>query len=371
MRDQGLSIGDITDFLETLAPPALQESYDNAGLIVGRTTDVCTGVVVALDAIEAVVDEAIERGANLVVAHHPIVFGGLKRFNGRNYVERTVMKAIKHDVAIYAIHTNLDNVLHGGVNQRMAQQLGLIEQRILAPKKNLLRKLITFVPTKRAAELRNALFVAGAGNQFGNYDQCSFNTEGTGTFRANEAANPHVGQADQLHHEAETKIELLFAAHDQPRILRALYKNHPYEEVAYDVIALENEHPRIGAGLVGKLPRPESAEAFLTRLKAAFQLPMLKHTELLSSAIETVALCGGSGSFLLPNAIRAGADLFITSDYKYHQFFDADGRIVIVDIGHFESEQFTTDLLVERLSEKFANFAVFSTNVSTNPVRYF
>lgn len=354
--------------LERHAPPHFQESYDNAGLLVGRSDWDCTGVLICLDSTEAVVQEAIEKGCNLIVAHHPIVFGGLKRFNGRNYIERTVMLAIKHDVAIYAMHTNLDN-MHTGVNARIAQRLGLQNTRILAPKRDTLRQLVTYVPTQQSDVVRNALFAAGAG-EIGKYDEASFNVVGAGTFRAGDGANPYVGDKGKRHIEAEMKIELVFTADRERAVVQALLNSHPYEEVAYNVISLANTNKEIGAGMVGELLEPMDGRAFLEYVKECLRAPMLRYTALLERPIQRVALCGGSGSFLLPQAIGAGADAFVTADFKYHQFFDADGRIVIADIGHYESEQFTIDLFYEILTEKFNNFAVYSTEVNTNPVKY-
>lgn len=354
--------------LERHAPPQFQESYDNAGLLVGRADWECSGVLICLDSTEAVVQEAIARGCNLIVAHHPIVFGGLKRFNGRNYIERTVMLAIKHDVAIYAMHTNLDN-MHTGVNARIAARLGLVDARVLAPKRGTLRQLVTYVPTPQSDQVRNALFEAGAG-AIGKYDEASFNVVGAGTFRAGEGANPHVGEVGKRHIEAEMKIELIFTEDRESAVIKALLESHPYEEVAYNIIPLANANKEIGAGMIGQLPAPMEGEAFLHWVKEALRAPMVRYTASPGRLIQRVAVCGGSGSFLLPQAIGAGADAFVTADFKYHQFFDADGQLMIADIGHYESEQFTIDLFHEILTKKFNNFAVYSTEVNTNPVKY-
>lgn len=362
-------IAEIISFLESLAHPSLQESYDNAGLITGHPSWECKGVLCTLDVTEEVIKEAVEKSCNMIVAHHPIVFRGLKKINGHNYVERTVIAAIKHDIAIYAIHTNLDNVLHG-VNGRMASLLGLQHATVLAPKENVLKKLYTFAPASKAAQVREALFAAGAGH-IGNYSECSFNMEGTGTFKAGEGTDPYVGQQGSQHQEAETKIEVVFPYYLESRILDALVKNHPYEEVAFDLVTLTNRHAATGAGLVGELPEPMEGKAFLEKLKEVFGLRVIRHTPLLQKAIKRVALCGGAGSFLISNALSAKADIYITGDMKYHEFFDADGRMVIADIGHYESEQFTVALLQEVLEEKFLTFAVLKTTVNTNPVQYF
>jgi len=364
-----MKISDIISFLEACAHPFLQEHYDNAGLITGKREWECTGVTCSLDATEDVVKEAISNRCNLIVAHHPIIFSGLKKINGKNYVERTIIAAIKNDIAIYAIHTNLDNVIKG-VNGKIAAMLGLKDISILSPKENTLKKLFTFAPVDKAQRVRNAIFEAGGGH-IGNYSECSFNSEGTGTFKGEEGANPYVGEPGKPHHENEIKIEVIFPAWLESRIITAVKAVHPYEEVAYDVVNLANKHNGIGSGVLGYLAEPVKEADFLAYLKKMFKLRVIRHTSLLNKPIRKVALCGGAGSFLVPSALSANADIYITADMKYHEFFDADSRIVIADIGHFESEQFTIDLLAEILEQKFPNFAVLKTNVQTNPVRYF
>lgn len=366
MKD--ITIGHIAHFLEDLAPLSLQENYDNSGLLVGNNNTICTGILVSLDCTEAVIDEAIANGCNMVVAHHPIVFGGLKKLTGRNYVERTVIKAIKNDVAIYAIHTNLDNV-SAGVNRKIGQVLGLENLQILSPKKGLLKKLVTFVPQAHAAAVRSALFDAGAGH-IGNYSSCSFNAAGQGTFKAGQGANPFVGQQGELHTEDELRVETVFPDYIESKVLAALQAAHPYEEVAYDVYLLDNAHAGVGSGMVGTLPHPVDEMTFLQQLKTAFNCGVIKYTKPLGNKVSRVAVCGGSGRFLLNDAIRAKADVFITSDFKYHDFFDADNRIVVADIGHYESEQYTSQLLHGLLIEKFTTFAVCISKSGTNPINY-
>lgn len=362
-------IADVIKTIEQWAPTQLQESYDNAGLIVGNAAETCTGIICSLDATEEVVDEAIAAGANLVVAHHPIIFSGLKKITGRNYVERTVIKAIRNGISLYACHTNLDNLMEG-VNGRMADRLGLINRSILAPKSQTLKKLYTFCPVHHAEKLRQTLFAAGAG-QLGNYSSCSFNTEGEGTFKAGEGANPFVGEIGELHRERELRIEVVFPAHLESTVVRAMRNAHPYEEVAFDVVTLSNTHPTIGAGLLGELPEAIEYQAFLKLLQQQFNLSALKYTRPPARPVKRVALCGGAGSFLISSALASRADAFVTADVKYHEFFDADGNLLLVDIGHYESEQFTIGLLQEFLVEKFTTFAVLKTKVETNPVRYF
>jgi dinuclear metal center YbgI/SA1388 family protein len=362
-------IQDVIQHLETIAPPQLQEGYDNAGLITGNPADACTGILTTLDVTEAVVAEAVKKGCNLVVAHHPIVFGGLKKITGKNYVERTVIAAIRNHIAIYAIHTNLDNVLHG-VNGMMAQKIGLVNCRALQPKKSQLKKLVTFVPAANAEAVRMALFQAGAGH-IGAYDECSFNTPGEGTFKAGAGTNPFVGSIGLRHTEPEIRVETIFPAWAESGILKALLQAHPYEEVAYDIYPLDNTFNTVGAGLIGNLPAPVSAADFLQHLATVFGNNVVRHTALTGKVVQKVALCGGAGSFLIQAAIAAGADFYITADVKYHEFFDADNRLVIADIGHYETEQYSIDLLFDILKEKFPTFATLKTGINTNPVQYF
>ena len=364
-----MKLKEISNYIESLAPLAYQETYDNAGLIVGVLDSEVKKALICLDSTEEVIDEAISKGCNLVIAHHPIVFGGgLKRFTGKNYVERTIIKAIKNDISIYAAHTNLDNV-YGGVSAAICEKIGLTNCKILLPKEDLLRKLFTFCPVDKAETVRKALFEAGCG-MIGAYDECSFNVEGTGTFRGSEGTNPYVGEKGKQHRESEIKIETIYPVHLEDKILSALFNAHPYEEVAYDIVSLENKHARVGAGMIGELKKEENEEAFLKRVKTTMQTGCIRHTKLLGGKVKRVAVCGGAGSFLLKDAIANGADVFITSDFRYHQFFDAESKIVITDIGHYESEQFTKELLYELLTKKFPNFALHLSEINTNPVNY-
>ena len=355
--------------IECFAPLNYQESYDNCGLLVGNNQQNITGALLCLDCIEATIDEALQKNCNLIIAHHPIIFGGIKKLNGSNYVERTIIKAIQHNIAIYACHTNLDNVKLG-VNKKIADKLGLINQQILSPKKTLLKKIVTFVPHSHLEIVRQNLFAAGAGN-IGNYSQCSFTNEGVGSFKPNELANPFSGTKGELSLEKETRLEVIFETANSQAVLSALHKNHPYEEVAYDVYQLENQHQNIGSGMVGELEKPISEKEFLENLTKIFGLKTLKHTAFLNKTIKKVALCGGSGSFLLKNSINSKSDIYISSDFKYHEFFDAENRILIADIGHYESEQFTPEIFYEIISKKFPTFASYLTETNTNPVNYF
>ncbi len=362
-------IKDITNFLETIAPCSLQEDYDNAGLITGNAKDFCSGTLISLDCTEAIVQEAIEKNCNLIIAHHPIVFKGLKKLNGSNYVERTIIKAIKNDIAIYAVHTNLDNVL-AGVNGKIAEMLGLQNVHILSPKKDILKKLIVFAPKENEEKLSEALFAAGAGN-IGNYSECSFTTTGIGTFKPGENTDPFIGSIGLKNIDEEVRIEVIFPGWLQNNIIKVMKDNHPYEEVAYDIYSLDNYYQEVGSGIIGQLTQPINEADFLEQLATVFKLKIIKHTLLKNLPCKKIAICGGAGSFLINNAKVAGADVFITSDVKYHEFFDADAQMLLIDIGHYESEQFTIELLLDLLSNKFPNFAIQKTGVNTNPVQYF
>jgi dinuclear metal center YbgI/SA1388 family protein len=363
-----VKIKDVTHYLETWAPRAYQESYDNSGLITGDPDSVISAILVSLDCTEEVVNEAIEKKCNLIVAHHPILFRGLKKLTGSNYVERTLIKAIRHNIAIYAIHTNLDNV-HTGVNRKICEKIGLTNLKILVPKNNTLSKLVTFIPKENTQNVLNALHEAGAG-QIGNYNNCSFKVEGVGTFKPNDQANPHIGKKLEQQAVHEDRVEVIFPGHIEKNILNALRKAHPYEEVAYYLTSLNNENQEVGAGMTGELENSTEPLEFLKRLKVSMDLKMIRHTRILEKPIKKVAVCGGSGSFLLQDAIRSGAQVLITADFKYHEFFDAEDRIIVADIGHYESEVFTKELLQEVLTKKFPTFAInFSTSV-TNPISY-
>jgi len=364
-----MNIRAVTECLEQVAPVHLQEDYDNAGLLIGNGKEECTGVLVTLDVTEETIGEAVRKKCNLVVAHHPVIFRGLKRLNGKNYVERVVLAAVKSDVAVYAIHTNLDNVLEG-VNFKIAQKINLQHLRTLSPRDGLLRKLVTFCPTADAPGVRKALFEAGAGS-IGKYSDCSFTAAGTGSFTAGAGTTPYVGQIGIGHEEPESRIEVIYPVNIENKVLQALQSAHPYEEIAYDLYPLVNRQTTVGSGLIGDLPAAVSESELLAMLKEAFGLSMIRHSPYLGKKISTIAVCGGAGSFLIGAAKTAGAGAFITADLKYHEFFDADQTILLADIGHFESEQFTVELLTDILRQKFPNFAVLKTETNTNPVHYF
>jgi len=361
-------IKDILAILEQMAPLAYAEDFDNVGLLTGNADDVATGILVCHDALENVVDEAVSNNCNLIVCFHPILFSGLKKITGKNYVERAVIKAIKNDIAIFAVHTALDNHQQG-VNKIFCDALGLINTKILIPKQNFIYKLITYTIPDNADVVRNALFNAGAGS-IGNYDNCSFNTTGTGTYKGNPNSNPVVGTKGKLTETNEIKIEVIFEKHMEQKILRALFTSHIYEEVAYEVYALQNSHQNIGLGMTGELEEPMNEEDFLNFVKNRMDARGIRHTAFTGKTVKKVAVLGGSGSFAIKNAIAAGADAFLTADLKYHQFYEAEGKLLLADIGHFESERYTKNYIFDYLRKKIPNFAIILSQENTNPVKY-
>ncbi len=363
-----MKVHEITTFIEEFAPIGYQEGYDNCGLLIGSPTADVTGVLLCVDVTPEILKEALAKGSNLIISHHPLIFSGLKSITGSNNTEKIIIEAIKHNVAIYAAHTNIDKVWDG-VSVYLAKKLGLQEIGILSPSPDQLVKLVVFVPEKQASEVRLAMFNAGAGH-IGDYDQCSYNTLGTGTFRAGDSTNPYVGKQGELHHEKEVRVEVVVPKPILSHTIKAMQKAHPYEEVAYDIYPILNPNPKAGLGAVGKLERPYSEEEFLAKVKNILGIACIKHSKLLGKPIEKVALCGGSGSELLKNALKEQAQLFLTADVKYHNFFEAEERIIIADIGHYESEQLTIDIFYEILSKKMPNFAVHKTELNTNPINY-
>ena len=363
-----MKIKEIFPILEEMAPLAYAEDFDNVGLLVGDANAEATGILVCHDALESVIDEAMAKKCNLVVCFHPIIFSGLKKITGKNYVERAVLKAIKNDIAIYAVHTALDNHKHG-VNKIFCDALGLTQTKILVPKKNFIQKLITYTIAENAEQLRNALFDAGAG-KIGNYEDCSFNSKGIGTYMGNEDSNPEIGERFEFVENEEIKIEVTFEKNLQSKILKTLFQNHVYEEIAYEIYDLQNQHQNIGLGMIGELEKPMNETDFLTFVKDKMQCGGIRHSTLLGKPIQKVAVLGGSGSFAISNAKQAGADIFLTADLKYHNFYEAENQLVLADIGHFESERFTKNYIVDFLKKKILNFAIIFSEENTNPVKY-
>lgn len=363
-----MKIKEVTNLIEEIAPIAYAEDFDNVGLLVGSYNTKVSGVLITLDTLEETVDEAISKGCNLIVSFHPILFKGLTHINGKNYVERVVLKAIKNDIAIYATHTALDNSFVG-VSAKMCEVLGIKNSKILIPKKGIIKKLTTYVPQKNVADVRNALFASGAGS-IGNYSECSFNFFGIGTYKGNEDSNPTVGKKGEQHQEDEVCVQVIFEAKNESLIIKTLHNSHPYEEVGFEIVTTDNIHQQIGMGMIGELANPLEQDLFLKFIKETFKIDFIKHSKLLDKKIKTVAVLGGSGSFAIQHAIAKKADAYISADFKYHDFFLAEEKLVLVDIGHYESEQFTKNLLVDYLTKKITSFAVILSEKSTNPIYY-
>ena len=363
-----IKIKEIITELEALAPLAYAEDFDNVGLLIGNPETEAKGVLVCHDALENVVDEAIAKNCNLIVCFHPIIFSGLKKITGKNYVERVVLKAIKNDIAIYAVHTALYNHKEG-VNKIFCDALGLTNTKILVPKPNFIRKLVTYTIPENAEEVRNALFDAGAGN-IGNYENCSFNSQGIGTYMGNEQSNPEIGERFEFVENKEIKIEVTFEKHLEQKILKALFSKHIYEEVAYEIYDLQNSHQNIGLGMIGELKIATHEKDFLHFVKDKMQTEGIRHSQYTGKPVKKVAVLGGSGSFAIKNAILAGADVFLTADLKYHNFYEAENQILLADIGHFESERYTKNYIVDFLRKKILNFAIILSEENTNPVKY-
>ncbi|MEO9484827.1 MAG: Nif3-like dinuclear metal center hexameric protein [Ekhidna sp.] len=363
-----MQIKDITNYLESWAPLSLQESYDNSGLLLGEKNDEIKQALITLDITEDVIDEAIETKSDFIIAHHPFIFTGIKSIGNSHWIDRCIRKAIKHDIGIYAIHTNLDNV-HTGVNRKIAEKLSLQNLHILKPKSDTLAKLTVFVPTQNKQQVLDAMYEAGAG-KIGNYDHCSFQSEGIGTFRGNEESNPSLGERGVDEQVNETRLEVIVSNHQLGSVLSAMVQSHPYEEVAHYVQPLSNKDQEVGAGMIGEIEAPMSSHKFLETLKKRMNLEIIRHTALVHTTIKKVAICGGSGSFLLSQAITKNADIFITGDFKYHDFFEANAAIIIADIGHYESEVFTKELILDALTKNFTKFAFRLSKVDTNPIKY-
>ena len=363
-----MKIKEIVSALERFAPLPLQDGFDNAGLQIGLTEAEATGALLCLDVTETVVDEAVALGYNLIISHHPLIFKGYKSITGKDYIERCIIKAITHGITIYSAHTNLDNA-PGGVNYKIAEKIGLKNVRILAPKEDCLLKLVTFVPVEQAETVRKALFEAGCGC-IGNYDSCSYNLQGEGTFRALEGANPFCGQVGELHTETEVRVETVLPSFRKSAVVKALMASHPYEEPAFDLYPLKNTWNQVGSGVVGELEEPETELEFLKRIKKLFEVGCVKHSRLTGRLIQKVALCGGSGAFLASQAVASGADLFLTGEIKYHDYFSFEDRILMTEIGHYESEQYTKEIFYSIIREMFPGLDVQVTRVNTNPIKY-
>ncbi len=363
-----MKIKNVINFLESNAPIVYQEDYDNSGLIVGDVNDIITNVLITLDCTDEVVDEAVEKKCNLIISHHPLIFSGIKSITGKNYIERTIIKAIKNNISIYAIHTNLDNVKHG-VNSIIADRIGLINQKVLEPKIGVMRKLVVYCPNNYLSKVSKSLFKAGAGS-IGNYSECSFVSEGKGTFKPSDNAQPFIGKKNENTVLTENKIEVVFPFHKQNEIIKEMIRSHPYEEISYQIFNILNHNNNIGGGIIGDLKKPSSSIDFLNKIKIKMKTSCIKYTKLVKKNVKTIAVCGGSGSHLLSTAISRNADLYISSDFKYHDFFNAEKNIIIADIGHYESEQFTKELIFDMLTNNFTKFGILLSKINTNPIKY-
>ena len=361
-------ISDIIACIEQMAPLAYQESWDNSGVQVGDVSQGVKAVLLCVDITEATLDEAIEKGANLIISHHPLIFKGIKKLTGRNYIERVIIKAIQHNIVLYSAHTNMDKCM-GGVNFRIAQKLGLKNIRVLAPEENYLYKVVTYVPQVSAEAVRQAMWMAGAGT-IGAYDCCSYLSEGNGTFRASEGCKPFVGKIDKLHTEPELRIEMIVPKDKIGRVVAAIHAAHPYEEPAIDVLPLANEYNRMGLGCVGDLENEITENAMLQYIREKLGVQYIRHTKTTDKKVSRVALCGGSGAEFLSLAMREKAGIYITADVKYHDFFNTENQIVIADIGHFESEQCIKEVFYEQISKNFINFAILMAECDKSPVQY-
>ena len=369
-------IQDIINVIEEMSPLHYAESFDNVGLLVGDSKNKLTGVLVTLDTLENVIEEAIEKDCNLVVSFHPIIFSGLKKITGKNYVERVVIKAIQNNISIFSMHTALDNEWLG-VNHQICKKLNLINEKILIPKKETICKLQTYVPKKNASHLKKSLFEIGAGS-LGNYEECSFSTDGLGSFKANDQAAPYIGEINKIHHEEETSIQITFESHLKNKVIKTLITNHPYEEVAYEISTLENINQKKGMGRIGELEKEISEHEALQLVKDTFKCKNIRHSAFTGKKIKKIAVLGGSGAFAIGAAKANGADLYITSDIKYHEYYQAENKLIIADIGHYESEQYTKNLIVDYLKEKISKFApaydlsnIVLSYINTNPIKYF
>ena len=364
-----MKLKELTSYLDSIVPLAFQESYDNSGLQVGLADKEISSALITLDVTEEIIDEAISYKCNVLVSHHPLIFNGIKSLTGKTFTEKILYKAVKHDIAIYSAHTNLD-VLGNGVSRKMAEKLGLEKISILSPSKNMLLKLITYIPESHLEKVRNALFDAGAG-VIGNYDQCGFAVPGTGSFRGNEYTKPFLGEKGKIHFEKEIRFETILFSHLKDKVIQALLEVHPYEEVAFDLYSLENTNVEIGSGCIGSFPHPMLEDEFLKYVSLVFDAKGIRYSALTGKPVKKIALCGGAGASLLNLAISSGADVFLTADLKYHDFFKTENKILLVDTGHFESEKFSGEILKDLIIKKFPKFAVRFSETNTNPINYF
>lgn len=364
-----MTVGDFCLFLENNFPLELQEEYDNSGLQIGKYNNEIYGILISLDITEEVINEALEYGDNLILSHHPLIFSQIKKISDKNNLGKIIYKAIENNLAIYSAHTNVDNNFNG-INLYISKLLNLKNPEILVPASNYLFKLITFVPESNANKVREAILNEGAGF-IGNYDMCSFNTQGTGTFRPLENTNPYLGETYQLNFVNEVRIETIVPKHLLNKVVTTLLANHPYEEVAYDIYPLNNKYSKAGSGIIAELEDYMETIDFFELVKKTFNLKTIKHSKLNKKNIKRIAICGGSGAFLIKEAINKNVDLFLTGEIKYHQYFEAENKIILVEIGHYESENLIKDFFYDFLTKKLSKFAIHKSKIDTNPIKYF
>lgn len=364
-------IKEVLQAMDAICSESIQESWDNSGLQWGDDSETVKGVIVSLDVTMDVINEAIDCGCNLIIAHHPLIFGPLKqvRKNGTE-VERLAYHCIQNSIAVYAAHTNWDKVAQG-VSWVMAKRIGLLNEEILQPEKDGLCNLKVMGTPRDIAEIRKAWFNAGIGN-VGEYSNCSFTTDGWGTFEPSESANPSVGEKNKTEFLRENAIEILCTKKDVSKALAIATETSSYETIAHSIIPLKNTNDTLGFGCIGELKEALSLSDFLALCKEKYACKVVRYnpSEKIKN-IKTVAVCGGSAIDFLPTAIARKADAYITADVKYHQFMLADDALTLVDVGHYESEIWAMEYLTHLISEKFHNFAIRLTTINTNSVRYF
>ena len=361
-------VKEVINYLDEFSPFCYAEEFDNVGLIIGDYTQKVNGILVTLDSTESVIDEAIKSKCNLIISFHPIIFNDIKSITTNTYVERVIHKSIKNNISIIAIHTSLDNSIKG-VNSAICKKLDIKNYKILIPKERTIKKLTTYIPSENVAKLKSEIFKIGGGS-LGKYDNCSFSYKGLGSFKGNKKSNPKIGNKLTYTEIEEVCVNITFLKHLEKEVVKALKENHPYEEIAYEINTLENSNQNIGMGMIGELASSMDENKFLSFLKKKMKSKLIKHSKKIGKKIAKIAVLGGSGSFAIENAINSGADAFVTSDLKYHDYFKAENKILLVDIGHYESEQYTKNLIFNFLTKKIPNFAIVLSKTNTNPIMY-
>ena len=365
-----MTIKDVTTFLEQKFPLYLQEDFDNCGVQCGDVRQEISGAMVCFEMSEQVIDEAIDKGCNLVISHHPLMLKrGICKIVPTDRVGAMICKALAHNMVLYSMHTNIDSG-EGGGNDAFAEKLRLRNVKVLEPHKGMYRKLVVFVPKENAETLKSALFAVGCGVQ-GNYDSCGYTLHGQGQFRPLEGANPHIGEENHLEHVDEERVEMIYPTGLQRAVVQAIYDNHPYEEPAFDLLPLENESRTIGLGRIGELPKELPVSDFLGYLKDNLGFIHCRYCGDETKMIRKVAVCGGGGSSFIDLAIASGADAYVSGDFKYHDFFKSYQKTLLVDIGHYEGEFFIKNIIFNLLNEKFSTFATLISKMESLEVKFF